>query len=292
MKVSVGLPCSRRVSSLAFLALLLALPVLTSSLAHAFSGGNGNPLSNGTFFPNEGTFQTTVRGINLSGVATFSTGGNGTSSAATSTGSFTISYQGLSYSGNVDASMDSARGTIAALLEASIGRSGNGTLTEIWLGNTLKDTGKFATNSGGTTNVAVTNITGGHTDTLGGVVNVYGAQTNVTSTTNALPGTSTPIQTYTDLHQTTDYIDTLYASGSFTAKLKNSYPNQIFSGKGTVDFMSIDFSLSPPSMVSSTVDISVKGVRISNVAQSFTARPVEVPSVLTTTQEVDHSSTN
>jgi hypothetical protein len=188
--------------------------------------------------------------------------------------------------------MDSARGTIAALLEASIGRSGNGTLTEIWLGNTLKDTGKFATNSGGTTNVAVTNITGGHTDTLGGVVNTYGAQTNISSITNALPGTLTPIQTYTDLHQTTDYIDTLYASGSFTAKLKNSYPNQIFSGKGTVDFMSIDFSLSPPSMVSSTVDISVKGVRISNVAQSFTARPVEVPSVLTTTQEVDHSSTN
>ena len=251
-------------SGFPFLALLLFVPILTAPLAKAFGGGNGNPFSNGTFFSNNGTFQTTVRGVNLSGVATFSTGSSA-SSNSTSSGTFTVSYQGLSYTGNVDATMDAAGGTIAATMEASVARGGSGTVTET-LSMTPKSTG-------------IINLPDQVTEVV--VNDGNGTITTTTTTTSGLTQTIT-IPGVQEI-ATTKYMDTLYASGSFTAKLKNSYPNQIFKGKGSMEFTAISFDLTPPALVSTTVAISVKGSRTSDTAQSFTAQTTQAPSVLTTT---------
>jgi len=273
-------------SGLPFFAMALFAPILTAPLANAFGGGNGSPFSNGTFFSNNGTFQTTVRGVNLSGVATFSTGSsNSTSSNSTSAGSFTVSYQGLSYTGNVDATMDAPGGTIAATMEASIARGGNGTATET-LSSSWETTGSGNTLSGGTAVTLQTTTVETVTDNTanvpaGGIV--ITTTTTTAPVTITLPQTAADVMGWVDEVATSKYMDTLYTSGSFTAKLKNSYPNQIFSGKGSMDFTAISFDLSPPALVTTTVPISVKGSRTSDTAQSFTAKTVQAPSVLTTT---------
>lgn len=268
------------------IAIVCAATTLTAPLASAFSGGNSNPYGNGSFFPNEGSFQATIRAVNLSGVATFSTGAsssNSTSSNGTSSGSFTVTYQGSSYTGNVDASMDSAGGTIAATLEASVLRGGNGTVTNV-LSSTYQLSGSSTTTTvdGGTALVTLPDQ----------VTTVDDGAGNITTTTISgqtqtinLPNTvvSTPGYEWVDQVATSEYMDTLYAAGSFTAKLGNSFPNQIFKGSGSIAFTSINFSLSPPALVTTNVEVSVKGSRTSNTAQSFTSTTAEAPFVLTTT---------
>jgi len=259
---------NRSVFALSALFLVIFLAIITSPVAMAFSQNNGDPYSNGTFFSDEGTFQTTVRGKNLSGVATFSTSGSNStstsSSNSTSSGSFSVSYQGFSYSGNVDASMDSADGSIAATMEASIPRGGAGTATE-----TLSLTPSSTQIIPLPDQVTVVEV------------NNAGVITTTTTTQSGLSETVT-VPGLEEI-ATSTYQDTLYTSGSFTAKLKNSFPNQILKGKGSMEFTSIDFSLAPPALGTTTVAISVKGSRTSNTAQSFTDQTVQAPFVLTTT---------
>ena len=244
-------------------ALVLVVPILTSPMARAFGGGNGSPFSNGTFFTNEGTFQTTIRGVNLSGVATFSTGA--AAAAADSSGSFTVSYQGFSYTGNVDGSIDAAGGTIAAALEASVARGGSGTAT-----STLSMT---------PSSTSIINLPDEVTQ-----VQEIDAAGNITTTTTTVSGLTETVRVpgVSEI-STSRYQDTLYTSGSFTAKLKNSYPNQIFKGKGTMEFTAINFDLTPPALGTTTVSISVKGVRLADTTQTFTDKTVQAPFVLTTT---------
>jgi hypothetical protein len=276
---------NRSVFALSALFLVIFLAIITSPVAMAFSQNNGDPFSNGTFFPDEGTFQTTVRGKNLSGVATFSTSGDSSTSSSnsTSSGSFSVSYQGLSYSGNVDASMDSADGSIAATMEASVSRGGNGTATST-LSSTYGVTGTAVGN--GTSVVMQTTTTQIVVDNTADVP--PGGISTTTTTVNApvtlSSPTTTPTSGWTDTIATSTYMDTLYSSGSFTAQLKNSFPNQIIKGKGSMEFTSINFDLLPPALVTTTVPISVKGSRTSNTAQSFTDQTAQAPSVITTTK--------
>ena len=82
---------------------------------------NGNPFSNGTFWPSEGTFQAIMRGKNLTGVATFSTVGTGIEDIAASGGGiFSVFFDGITYVGNVNSAIDVNSGQIAATFEASI----------------------------------------------------------------------------------------------------------------------------------------------------------------------------
>jgi len=254
--------------------LVVLLPIATSPVAFASAGSNSNPYSNGTFFTNEGTFQTTIRGKNLTGVATFSTGD--AAAAVIPSGSFTVAYQGLTYTGNVDASIDPAGGTVAATMEASITRQGSGTVTDT-LSSSYVPTGTQNV-SGGT---AVVNLPDQVT-----VVDAPPAlpvTTTVSGLTQtiSLPDSTAPTYGWVDEIGTTKYQDTTYASGSFTAKLQNSFPNQIFKGKGKMAFTAINFDLSPPALVTTSVNISVKGVRISDTAQTFTDQTVQAPSVIT-----------
>jgi hypothetical protein len=75
----------------------LAIGFLFSSSpeAPAFGGPPGGPFSNGSYFPNDGTFSAVVRGENLSGTLQFSTSSN-----ASSTGVASIYYDGDTYLGN------------------------------------------------------------------------------------------------------------------------------------------------------------------------------------------------
>ena len=268
-----------------------ALAILGSASAYAMGGGNGNPNSNGTFFPNEGTFQTTIRGVNLSGVATFSTSGSNSTTSNSTTGTFAVAYKGTTYAGNMDASIDTAGGTIAATMEASVAGAGTGVLSTSanstqTLASSFEQTGNQVITFNNPDSFVINPITGN-------VTTVQGGQ----SVTNAPTyGWVDTIQYLKD-STTSNYLDNSYVSGSFTAQLKNSYPNQIFKGKGTMTFEQIDFALSPPAMVSATVSISVKGARTSNTAQSYTAQTVAKPYVTTTSNNsiqtvVTNRSTN
>ena len=318
MKTTSTLYNLRRKSSFALLALLLALflPIATSPVVMGFSGNNGNPYSNGTFFSNTGTFQTTIRGVNLSGVATFSTGD--TTATGTSSGNFAVSYKGLSYSGSMDASIDTAGGTIAATMEASVTRSGSGTASNT-IASSYEPTGTQTVNGGTSvvntpdqTTTGTTTIAGGATIPLPDLVTTITVtappaaptttETKITGRTQSIdtitPTTTTisgQTQTINNPDSTADtygwvdtianstYIDTAYTSGSFTAKLKNSFPNQIFKGKGTMAFTAINFTLLPPVLETTNVAISVKGSRISDTAQTYTDQTTQAPSVITTT---------
>jgi hypothetical protein len=75
--------------------IVLGLMISTSFEALAFGGPPGGPFSNGSYFPNDGTFSAVVRGENLTGTLQFSTSSN-----ASSTGVASIYYDGDSYLGN------------------------------------------------------------------------------------------------------------------------------------------------------------------------------------------------
>lgn len=258
----------------------LVLPIATSPVAMAFGGPNSNPFGNGSYFSTEGTFQTTIRGKNLSGVATFSTGD--AAASVMPSGSFTVSYQGLTYEGNVDASIDPDGGTIAATMEASKTLMGSGTSTE-----TLSSSFGVTGTAEGTSEAVVLQTTTTQT-VVDNTADVPAGGITTTTTTETAPVTltttsTTPINGWTDTIGTSTFQDTAYVSGSFTAKLKNSFPNQIFNGKGSMTFTSINFDLLPPQLVSTEVKIGVKGVRISDTAQTYTSQTVQAPTIITTT---------
>ncbi|HEY5814664.1 MAG TPA: hypothetical protein VIT23_18670, partial [Terrimicrobiaceae bacterium] len=178
--------------------LVLALTPLGIAPSYG-SGGppNGNPFSNGTFFPSGGTFQAIMRGKNLTGVATFSTIGvdDGSTSGG---GIYSVFFDGVTYVGNVNAAIDVNSGKIAATFEGSVPRLGEGTGTsvvnsEFTLISESFEQGGTTTNfeAGGTT----TNFEAGGTTTnfeAGGtttntveevVVNPDGTTTTTTTTT-------------------------------------------------------------------------------------------------------------
>lgn len=186
MKSSSVLSRFRRKSSFAVTALIstFLLPVLTSPVAMAFGGGSGDPFGNGSFYPNEGTFQATIRGVNLSGVAVFSTtssGGGG--------GMFTVFSNGNTYIGNTNGAISGD--TISASFEASLPGSGQGTSTSTISSVFGKTASSFT--SGGTNSTTTSATTGAQTNSTAGQTNstattstntvTTGAQTNSTSGT-------------------------------------------------------------------------------------------------------------
>jgi len=387
----------------------------------AFGGPPGGPFGNGSYFPTEGTFQATIRAMNLSGVATFnSNGGAGqdtpastqesgqarteTAGQASTGGTFAVSYQGSSYTGNVDGSINPSGGSIAAVLEGSSGTSsagGNGTSAPTTVVNTLDsvfgvigtrnvdggtrvvivqetfddtvdggtrlesgqetvyeildggqrldtvnvqrvvvipggtdpinkltlseevtDINTIVTNStinGTTTNsTEVTTVT--KTTTTQVPITLPSTTQNVTETESALVNNPSILQTFTvnitrtvdnpdsiqsftsnvsqvvdnpdtvaddfgwiDTVATTIFSDSLYASGYFNARLKNSFPNQVFKGDGAMSFSQVNETAVPPVLEMVDVPINVRGVRISNTTQNYTAKTVQKPSVVTST---------
>jgi hypothetical protein len=97
--------------------------------ARAFGGAPGGPFSNGSYFPNDGTFSAVVRGENLSGTVQFSTtagsGGNGTGS----TGVSTIYYDGDTYLGNSHGSYNPQASTMEVNFQADVQGQGQNSIS-------------------------------------------------------------------------------------------------------------------------------------------------------------------
>jgi len=302
-----------RVASLAALVLVGSA---FQNLQAGASNTSGNPFGNGSYFPDSGTFQAVLRGENLTGVATFSTISSGSSFTNTTGGNFSVNFEGNTYTGNVTASLNGT--SIGASLEASILRNGAGnTANNISsnLGVTARTTsvapGTSTTTGGGTTTTAQSgdiltftgtsgNVTIVAKDQVIGIANdgtitqqnlatpLPGLGSTSSSTTPSTSSTTTSGTTTSTTEglittvATTNYFDSLYSTGSFTAKLQNAYPNQKFSGSGTMQFTKVDFSLPVPQLSTQTVPISVSGVRTSDSTSTFIAKTVQAPYANTT----------
>jgi hypothetical protein len=98
--------------------LVTLLHFSVSPEARAFGGPVGGPFTNGTYFPNDGTFTAVVR-RNLSGTVQFST-----SSSVASTGIASIYYDGDTYFGNSQGSFNPQSSSMAVTFQASRCSSG------------------------------------------------------------------------------------------------------------------------------------------------------------------------
>ena len=162
--------------------LVLAMTPLGISPTYGSAGPkNGDPFSNGTFWPSEGTFQAIMRGKNLTGVATFSTVGTGIEDITASGGGiFSVFFNGVTFVGNVNSAIDVHSGQIAATFEGSIpGQEGSGSTivnSEFGLISETFESGGTTTNfeAGGTTSEqsveqeTTTETSGGSTETVEG----------------------------------------------------------------------------------------------------------------------------
>jgi hypothetical protein len=88
--------------------------------ARAFGGAPGGPFSNGSYFPNDGTFSAVVRGENLSGTVQFSTTAGSGQTGAGSTGVSTIYYDGDTYLGNSQGSYHPQASTMEVNFQADV----------------------------------------------------------------------------------------------------------------------------------------------------------------------------
>jgi hypothetical protein len=211
--------------------------------ACAFGGAPGGPFSNGSYFPNDGTFSAVVRGENLSGTIQFSTtSGPGKitelveKGGAGSTGVSTIYYDGDTYLGNSQGSYNPQASTMEVNFQADVQGQGQNSIS------------------------VQTPVTTFGTSTSNGVV------TNTSTTT----------------FQTTEqilYFDSLYLNGYAECKAANAFPNQKFSGSGEAQFQQLNFSGSTPFLDAVSIPISVSGVRLSNASSTFATADVRPPSV-------------
>jgi hypothetical protein len=248
-------------------------PLLISSLVaifqftsapqvRAFGGSPGGPFSNGSYFPNDGTFSAVVRGENLSGTVQFSTtaesgspsgGGNATTSTSGSgsTGIATIYYDGDTYFGNSQGVYNPQASSMSVTFQADALGQGEQEFeisTIVDLGDLIETT--TTVNPDGT---VVTTET-------------------VTPQREIAPQTSIV------------YFDSLYLNGFANCKTSNSFPNQKFSGSGEAQFQHlITDSGNTPFLDSVTIPISISGVRLSNTASSFNTSEIRPPSVNTVT---------
>lgn len=228
-------------------ALALGAFLFSSYEAQAFGGPPGGPYSNGSYFPNDGTFSAVVRGENLTGTLQFSTTGSGGPSSATgngtaasggvgSTGVATIYYDGDTFQGNSQGAMNPQASTMTVNFQADVAGQGQQSIQ------------------------------------VQTPVTTYG-----TSTVN---GTVTNTQTTT--FQTTRqilYFDSLYLNGAAECKTSNAFPNQKFEGTGEAEFQQLVFTGNTPFLDAVTMPISVSGVRLSNSASAFNVSNVQAPSV-------------
>lgn len=95
--------------------LIAALQLASIPEGRAFGGAPGGPFSNGSYFPNDGTFSAVVRGENLTGTIQFSTSSNST---AGSTGVSTIYYNGDTCIGNSQGAYDPQSSTMVVSFQS------------------------------------------------------------------------------------------------------------------------------------------------------------------------------
>jgi hypothetical protein len=240
----------KKTSTLAplLIASLVAMLQFTSAPeAHAFGGAPGGPFSNGSYFPNEGTFSAIVRGENLSGTVQFSTTSGSGETGAGSTGVSSIYYNGDSYNGNSQGAYNPQSSEMSVTFQA--GAQGQG--EQQFDVSTIVDLGDIIT--------------------ITTTINPDG--TVVTDETVTPQRAVTPQSTVT-------YFDSLILNGSAICKASNAFPNQKISGNGEAQFQFlITNSGDTPILEALNIPISVSGVRLSNTASTFITSEIRPPSV-------------
>ena len=108
---------------LALLATIAASPLLMTD-AQAFGGKPGGPFSNGTYFPNDGTFSAVLRSDDLVGTLQFST-----SSSSVSSGTAVVYDEGTQYIGNSSGVLNPSSNEITVHFQASLVGQGQQTQT-------------------------------------------------------------------------------------------------------------------------------------------------------------------
>lgn len=110
-------------SRFALLATIAASPLFMTD-AHAFGGKPGGPFSNGTYFPNDGTFSAVLRSDDLVGTLQFST-----SSSSVSSGTAVVYDEGTQYIGNSSGVLNPSSNEITVHFQASLVGQGQQTQT-------------------------------------------------------------------------------------------------------------------------------------------------------------------
>jgi hypothetical protein len=222
---------------------LVAMLQLTSAPeARAFGGAPGGPFTNGSYFPNDGTFSAVVRGENLSGTVQFSTTAGSGQTGAGSTGVSTIYYDGDTYLGNSQGSYNPQASTMEVNFQADVQGQGEKSIK------------------------VKTGVTGLQ------ALPLYGINGNIVGYTTV---NATSYLDTTEVY----YFDSLYLNGYANCKTSNAFPNQKFSGSGEAQFQQLNFSNFTPFLDFVTVPISVTGVRLSNTSTTFATSEVRPPSV-------------
>ena len=244
---------------------LVAMLQFTSAPeAHAFGGAPGGPYSNGSYFPNTGTFSAVIRGTNLVGTAQFSTTNNAGSSVFSdgndyyhsvsalsasaisntgglgSTGVSVIYNEGQTYRGNSNGVYDPASEEMAVMFQGSFPGQGE---------------------------------------------QVY--ETFIEGTENVI---------------NVKYFDSFYINGAAICEVSNDFPNQTFKGEGQANINFFNFDGSNPILQGndqtlvtdgSTTNptyshrsgydkyfkkINITGVRVSNDISTFATATIVPPS--------------
>ena len=257
--------------SLLLPAFILGISLAIPSQVRAFGGPPGGPYSNGSYFPNDGTFAAVVRGENLTGTLQFSTTeGSGPTGAAVST---TDKYDfGFGFGETSQTTTQEATGGIGS----------TGVATIFYDGDT------FTGNSQGSPNSVDSTMT----VTFQAAIVGQGEQTIEVETPvttqvttlveNPITGIVTPVQTEQTEFQVTRkilYYDSLYLNGFADCRTTNKFPNQKFEGTGQAEFQQLVFTGDTPFLDAVSFPVSVTGVRLSNASQAFNSQNIRTPSV-------------
>lgn len=252
-------------SKISFL-MLAAVACMTPSQVKAFGGPPGGPFSNGSYFPNDGTFSAVVRGTGANGTVLVGTLQFSTTSGSGPRNAQTTSLEGANNSG------------VLSVSEGTGGVGSTGVSNIYYNGSSFRGNsqGSYNPQSSGLT-VTFQASTGGQGN---GTINVNARYT----TTNTSNGTTTTTQETLPV-KTINYVDSKSLDGFADCSTSNAFPNQKFQGSGTATLQQLDFAggNADPTVQSIPVPVSVTGVRLSNVTSSFSTTPVTNPSVITTT---------
>jgi hypothetical protein len=258
----------KKTSTLSPLLIASLVAILQFTLAPeacAFGGPVGGPSSNGSYFPNTGTFSAVIRGKNLVGTAQFSTTDNAGSSVFADGNDYYHSVASLS------ASAISTTGGIGSTGVSVIYNEGQ----------------TYRGNSNGIYDPSANEMTVMFQGSFPGQgEEVY--ETRVEGTQNRI---------------NVKYFDAFYINGAAICEVSNDYPNQTFKGKGQVNINFFNFDGSKPILqgndqtlietggsgsnptYSNRVGynkyfkpINVTGVRVSNTASTFATATIVPPS--------------
>ena len=245
---------------------LVAMLQFTSAPeAPAFGGAPGGPFSNGSYFPNTGTFSAVIRGTNLVGTAQFSTTNNAGSSVFADENDYYHSVSQLS------ASSISTTGGLGSTGVSVIYNEGQ----------------TYRGNSNGVYDPASDEMTVMFQGSFPG----QGEQVYET----VIEGTQNSVNV--------KYFDSFYINGAAVCQVSNDFPNQTFKGEGQVNLNFFNFDGSKPLLQGNdqTLEtsgsasnptysnrsgynkyfkkINVTGVRVSNDISTFATATIVPPSI-------------